>query len=218
MQNIRLDRRLPAALLARLHGAGLRPTLVGGPACGTSLLGAHRRNGTFATVPGRREVLALFGEGQCSAFPTGCLSTHLGPSSTADSCTRPYLPQPRGAAIRRAADRGNRGTHVLCRMCGSSPVPGGTFTSSMLVWPTTRCRGAHRPLWEGSRTCSRASAGPSGRPATRFEEDALRILAAVTAFRRGSALAIGPPHGQAARAKCVAHLGCVSWSGSKKVV
>ena len=68
MQNIRLDAGA-AALLARLHGAGYAAYAVGG-CVRDSLLGRTPQDWDLCTSARPKQVLALFGEGQC--IPPGC--------------------------------------------------------------------------------------------------------------------------------------------------
>ena len=195
MQNIRLDAGA-AALLARLHGAGYAAYAVGG-CVRDSLLGRTPQDWDLCTSARPEQVLALFGEGQC--IPTGLQH---------GTVTIKY-----GGQLYETTTFRTEGAYT-----------DGRHPDEVHFVPDVRQDLARRDLtinamayndaeglidpFGGQQDLQQGILRAVGDPATRFEEDALRILR-LYRFAARFGFAIDPPTGQAARALC-AHLDCVS--------
>ena len=195
MQNIRLDAGA-AALLARLHGAGYAAYAVGG-CVRDSLLGRTPQDWDLCTSARPEQVLALFGEGQC--IPTGLQH---------GTVTIKYGGQLYETTTFRTEGAYTDGRHpdeVHFVPDVRQDLARRDFTINAMAY--NDAEGLIDPFG-GQQDLQQGILRAVGDPATRFEEDALRILRLYRfAARFGSA--IDPPTGQAARALC-AHLDCVS--------
>ena len=184
MQNIRLDAGA-AALLARLHGAGYAAYAVGG-CVRDSLLGRTPQDWDLCTSARPEQVLALFGEGQCipTGLQHGTVTIKYGGQLYETTTFRTevhFVPDVRQDLARR------------------------DFTINAMAY--NDAEGLIDPFG-GQQDLQQGILRAVGDPATRFEEDALRILR-LYRFAARFGFAIDPPTGQAARALC-AHLDCVS--------
>ena len=195
MQNIRLDAGA-AALLARLHGAGYAAYAVGG-CVRDSLLGRTPQDWDLCTSARPEQVLALFGEGQC--IPTGLQH---------GTVTIKYGGQLYETTTFRTEGAYTDGRHpdeVHFVPDVRQDLARRDFTINAMAYNDAEGLidpfGGQQDLQQGIRRAV-------GDPATRFEEDALRILR-LYRFAARFGFAIDPPTGQAARALC-AHLDCVS--------
>ena len=195
MQNIRLDAGA-AALLARLHGAGYAAYAVGG-CVRDSLLGRTPQDWDLCTSARPEQVLALFGEGQC--IPTGLQH---------GTVTIKY-----GGQLYETTTFRTEGTYTDGRHPDEvhfvpdvrQDLARRDFTINAMAY--NDAEGLIDPFG-GQQDLQQGILRAVGDPATRFEEDALRILR-LYRFAARFGFAIDPPTGQAARALC-AHLDCVS--------
>ena len=195
MQNIRLDAGA-AALLARLHGAGYAAYAVGG-CVRDSLLGRTPQDWDLCTSARPEQVLALFGEGQC--IPTGLQH---------GTVTIKY-----GGQLYETTTFRTEGTYTDGRHPDEvhfvpdvrQDLARRDFTINTMAY--NDAEGLIDPFG-GQQDLQQGILRAVGDPATRFEEDALRILR-LYRFAARFGFAIDPPTGQAARALC-AHLDCVS--------
>ena len=195
MQNIRLDAGA-AALLARLHGAGYAAYAVGG-CVRDSLLGRIPQDWDLCTSARPEQVLALFGEGQC--IPTGLQH---------GTVTIKY-----GGQLYETTTFRTEGTYTDGRHPDEvhfvpdvrQDLARRDFTINAMAY--NDAEGLIDPFG-GQQDLQQGILRAVGDPATRFEEDALRILR-LYRFAARFGFAIDPPTGQAARALC-AHLDCVS--------
>ena len=195
MQNIRLDAGA-AALLARLHGAGYAAYAVGG-CVRDSLLGRIPQDWDLCTSARPEQVLALFGEGQC--IPTGLQH---------GTVTIKYGGQLYETTTFRTEGAYTDGRHpdeVHFVPDVREDLARRDFTINAMAYNDTE--GLIDPFG-GQQDLQQGILRAVGDPATRFEEDALRILR-LYRFAARFGFAIDPPTGQAARALC-AHLDCVS--------
>ena len=195
MQNIRLDAGA-AALLARLHGAGYAAYAVGG-CVRDSLLGRTPQDWDLCTSARPEQVLALFGEGQC--IPTGLQH---------GTVTIKYGGQLYETTTFRTEGAYTDGRHpdeVHFVPDVRQDLARRDFTINAMAYNDTE--GLIDPFG-GQQDLQQGILRAVGDPATRFEEDALRILR-LYRFAARFGFAIDPPTGQAARALC-AHLDCVS--------
>ena len=195
MQNIRLDAGA-AALLARLHGAGYAAYAVGG-CVRDSLLGRTPQDWDLCTSARPEQVLALFGEGQC--IPTGLQH---------GTVTIKYGGQLYETTTFRTEGAYTDGRHpdeVHFVPDVRQDLARRDFTINAMAY--NDAEGLIDPFG-GQQDLQQGILRAVGDPATRFEEDALRILR-LYRFAARFGFAIGPPTGQAARALC-AHLDCVS--------
>ena len=195
MQNIRLDAGA-AALLARLHGAGYAAYAVGG-CVRDSLLGRTPQDWDLCTSARPEQVLALFGEGQC--IPTGLQH---------GTVTIKYGGQLYETTTFRTEGAYTDGRHpdeVHFVPDVRQDVARRVFTINAMAY--NDAEGLIDPFG-GQQDLQQGILRAVGDPATRFEEDALRILR-LYRFAARFGFAIDPPTGQAARALC-AHLDCVS--------
>ena len=195
MQNIRLDAGA-AALLARLHGAGYAAYAVGG-CVRDSLLGRTPQDWDLCTSARPEQVLALFGEGQC--IPTGLQH---------GTVTIKYGGQLYETTTFRTEGAYTDGRHpdeVHFVPDVRQDLARRDFTINAMAY--NDAEGLIDPF-EGQQDLRQGILRAVGDPATRFEEDALRILR-LYRFAARFGFAIDPPTGQAARALC-AHLDCVS--------
>ena len=195
MQNIRLDAGA-AALLARLHGAGYAAYAVGG-CVRDSLLGRTPQDWDLCTSARPEQVLALFGEGQC--IPTGLQH---------GTVTIKYGGQLYETTTFRTEGAYTDGRHpdeVHFVPDVRQDLARRDFTINAMAY--TDAEGLIDPFG-GQQDLQQGILRAVGDPATRFEEDALRILR-LYRFAARFGFAIDPPTGQAARALC-AHLDCVS--------
>ena len=195
MQNIRLDAGA-AALLARLHGAGYAAYAVGG-CVRDSLLGRTPQDWDLCTSARPEQVLALFGEGQC--IPTGLQH---------GTVTIKYGGQLYETTTFRTEGAYTDGRHpdeVHFVPDVRQDLARRDFTINAMAY--NDAEGLIDPF-EGQQDLQQGILRAVGDPATRFEEDALRILR-LYRFAARFGFAIDPPTGQAARALC-AHLDCVS--------
>lgn len=195
MQNIRLDAGA-AALLARLHGAGYAAYAVGG-CVRDSLLGRTPQDWDLCTSARPEQVLALFGEGQC--IPTGLQH---------GTVTIKYGGQLYETTTFRTEGAYTDGRHpdeVHFVPDVRQDLARRDFTINAMA-----CNDAEGLIdpFGGQQDLQQGILRAVGDPATRFEEDALRILR-LYRFAARFGFAIDPPTGQAARALC-AHLDCVS--------
>ena len=195
MQNIRLDAGA-AALLARLHGAGYAAYAVGG-CVRDSLLGRTPQDWDLCTSARPEQVLALFGEGQC--IPTGLQH---------GTVTIKYGGQLYETTTFRTEGAYTDGRHpdeVHFVPDVRQDLARRDFTINAMAY-----NDAERLIdpFGGQQDLQQGILRAVGDPATRFEEDALRILR-LYRFAARFGFAIDPPTGQAARALC-AHLDCVS--------
>ena len=195
MQNIRLDAGA-AALLARLHGAGYAAYAVGG-CVRDSLLGRIPQDWDLCTSARPEQVLALFGEGQC--IPTGLQH---------GTVTIKY-----GGQLYETTTFRTEGTYTDGRHPDEvhfvpdvrQDLARRDFTINAMAY--NDAEGLIDPFG-GQQDLQQGILRAVGDSATRFEEDALRILR-LYRFAARFGFAIDPPTGQAARALC-AHLDCVS--------
>ena len=195
MQNIRLDAGA-AALLAWLHGAGYAAYAVGG-CVRDSLLGRTPQDWDLCTSARPEQVLALFGEGQC--IPTGLQH---------GTVTIKY-----GGQLYETTTFRTEGTYTDGRHPDEvhfvpdvrQDLARRDFTINAMAY--NDAEGLIDPFG-GQQDLQQGILRAVGDPATRFEEDALRILR-LYRFAARFGFAIDPPTGQAARALC-AHLDCVS--------
>ena len=195
MQNIRLDAGA-AALLARLHGAGYAAYAVGG-CVRDSLLGRTPQDWDLCTSARPEQVLALFGEGQC--IPTGLQH---------GTVTIKY-----GGQLYETTTFRTEGTYTDGRHPDEvhfvpdvrQDLARRDFTINAMAY--NDAEGLIDPFG-GQQDLQQGILRAVGDPATRFEEDALRILR-LYRFAARFGFAIDLPTGQAARALC-AHLDCVS--------
>ena len=195
MQNIRLDAGA-AALLARLHGAGYAAYAVGG-CVRDSLLGRTPQDWDLCTSARPEQVLALFGEGQC--IPTGLQH---------GTVTIKYGGQLYETTTFRTKGAYTDGRHpdeVHFVPDVRQDLARRDFTINAMAY--NDAEGLIDPFG-GQQDLQQGILRAVGDPATRFEEDALRILR-LYRFAARFGFAIDPPTGQAARALC-AHLDCVS--------
>ena len=195
MQNIRLDAGA-AALLARLHGAGYAAYAVGG-CVRDSLLGRTPQDWDLCTSARPEQVLALFGEGQC--IPTGLQH---------GTVTIKYGGQLYETTTFRTEGAYTDGRHpdeVHFVPDVRQDLARRDFTINAMAY--NDAEGLIDPFG-GQQDLQQGILRAVGGPATRFEEDALRILR-LYRFAARFGFAIDPPTGQAARALC-AHLDCVS--------
>ena len=195
MQNIRLDAGA-AALLARLHGAGYAAYAVGG-CVRDSLLGRTPQDWDLCTSARPEQVLALFGEGQC--IPTGLQH---------GTVTIKYGGQLYETTTFRTEGAYTDGRHpdeVHFVPDVRQDLARRDFTINAMAY--NDAEGLIDPFG-GQQDLQQGILRAVGDPATRFEEDALRILR-LYRFAARFGFAIDPPTGQAARALC-AHLDCVS--------
>ena len=195
MQNIRLDAGA-AALLARLHGAGYAAYAVGG-CVRDSLLGRTPQDWDLCTSARPEQVLALFGEGQC--IPTGLQH---------GTVTIKYGGQLYETTTFRTEGAYTDGRHpdeVHFVPDVRQDLARRDFTINAMAY--NDAEGLIDPFG-GQQDLQQSILRAVGDPATRFEEDALRILR-LYRFAARFGFAIDPPTGQAARALC-AHLDCVS--------
>ena len=195
MQNIRLDAGA-AALLARLHGAGYAAYAVGG-CVRDSLLGCTPQDWDLCTSARPEQVLALFGEGQC--IPTGLQH---------GTVTIKYGGQLYETTTFRTEGAYTDGRHpdeVHFVPDVRQDLARRDFTINAMAY--NDAEGLIDPFG-GQQDLQQGILRAVGDPATRFEEDALRILR-LYRFAARFGFAIDPPTGQAARALC-AHLDCVS--------
>ena len=195
MQNIRLDAGA-AALLARLHGAGYAAYAVGG-CVRDSLLGRTPQDWDLCTSARPEQVLALFGEGQC--IPTGLQH---------GTVTIKYGGQLYETTTFRTEGAYTDGRHpdeVHFVPDVRQDLARRDFTINAMAY-----NDAEELIdpFGGQQDLQQGILRAVGDPATRFEEDALRILR-LYRFAARFGFAIDPPTGQAARALC-AHLDCVS--------
>ena len=201
MQNIRLDAGA-AALLARLHGAGYAAYAVGG-CVRDSLLGRTPQDWDLCTSARPEQVLALFGEGQC--IPTGLQH---------GTVTIKYGGQLYETTTFRTEGAYTDGRHpdeVHFVPDVRQDLARRDFTINAMAY--NDAEGLIDPFG-GQQDLQQGILRAVGDPATRFEEDALRILR-LYRFAARFGFAIDPPTWQAARALC-AHLTACRWSGSKK--
>ena len=195
MQNIRLDAGA-AALLARLHGAGYAAYAVGG-CVRDSLLGRTPQDWDLCTSARPEQVLTLFGEGQC--IPTGLQH---------GTVTIKYGGQLYETTTFRTEGAYTDGRHpdeVHFVPDVRQDLARRDFTINAMAY--NDAEGLIDPFG-GQQDLQQGILRAVGGPATRFEEDALRILR-LYRFAARFGFAIDPPTGQAARALC-AHLDCVS--------
>ena len=195
MQNIRLDAGA-AALLARLHGAGYAAYAVGG-CVRDSLLGRTPQDWDLCTSARPEQVLALFGEGQC--IPTGLQH---------GTVTIKYGGQLYETTTFRTEGAYTDGRHpdeVHFVPDVRQDLARRDFTINAMAY--NDAEGLIDPFG-GQQDLQQSILRAVGDPATRFEEDALRILR-LYRFAARFGFAIDLPTGQAARALC-AHLDCVS--------
>ena len=195
MQNIRLDAGA-AALLARLHGAGYAAYAVGG-CVRDSLLGRTPQDWDLCTSARPEQVLALFGEGQC--IPTGLQH---------GTVTIKYGGQLYETTTFRTEGAYTDGRHpdeVHFVPDVRQDLARRDFTINAMAY--NDAEGLIDPFG-GQQDLQQGILRAVGDPATRFEEDALRILR-LYRFAARFGFAIDPPTGQAARALC-AQLDCVS--------
>ena len=195
MQNIRLDAGA-AALLARLHGAGYAAYAVGG-CVRDSLLGRTPQDWDLCTSARPEQVLALFGEGQC--IPTGLQH---------GTVTIKYGGQLYETTTFRTEGAYTDGRHpdeVHFVPDVRQDLARRDCTINAMAY--NDAEGLIDPFG-GQQDLQQGILRAVGDPATRFEEDALRILR-LYRFAARFGFAIDPPTGQAARALC-AHLDCVS--------
>ena len=195
MQNIRLDAGA-AALLARLHGAGYAAYAVGG-CVRDSLLGRTPQDWDLCTSARPEQVLALFGEGQC--IPTGLQH---------GTVTIKYGGQLYETTTFRTEGAYTDGRHpdeVHFVPDVRQDLARRDFTINAMAY--NDAEGLIDPFG-GQQDLQQGILRAVGDSATRFEEDALRILR-LYRFAARFGFAIDPPTGQAARALCV-HLDCVS--------
>lgn len=195
MQNIRLDAGA-AALLARLHGAGYAAYAVGG-CVRDSLLGRTPQDWDLCTSARPEQVPALFGEGQC--IPTGLQH---------GTVTIKYGGQLYETTTFRTEGAYTDGRHpdeVHFVPDVRQDLARRDFTINAMAY--NDAEGLIDPFG-GQQDLQQGILRAVGDPATRFEEDALRILR-LYRFAARFGFAIDPPTGQAARALC-AHLDCVS--------
>ena len=195
MQNIRLDAGA-AALLARLHGTGYAAYAVGG-CVRDSLLGRTPQDWDLCTSARPEQVLALFGEGQC--IPTGLQH---------GTVTIKYGGQLYETTTFRTEGAYTDGRHpdeVHFVPDVRQDLARRDFTINAMAY--NDAEGLIDPFG-GQQDLQQGILRAVGDPATRFEEDALRILR-LYRFAARFGFAIDPPTGQAARALC-AHLDCVS--------
>ena len=195
MQNIRLDAGA-AALLARLHGAGYAAYAVGG-CVRDSLLGRTPQDWDLCTSARPEQVLALFGEGQC--IPTGLQH---------GTVTIKYGGQLYETTTFRTEGAYTDGRHpdeVHFVPDVRQDLARRDFTINAMAY--NDAEGLIDPFG-GQQDLQQGILRAVGDPATRFEEDALRILR-LYRFAARFGFAIDPPTGQAARALCT-HLDCVS--------
>ena len=195
MQKIRLDAGA-AALLARLHGAGYAAYAVGG-CVRDSLLGRTPQDWDLCTSARPEQVLALFGEGQC--IPTGLQH---------GTVTIKYGGQLYETTTFRTEGAYSDGRHpdeVHFVPDVRQDLARRDFTINAMAY--NDAEGLIDPFG-GQQDLQQGILRAVGDPATRFEEDALRILR-LYRFAARFGFAIDPPTGQAARELCV-HLDCVS--------
>ena len=195
MQNIRLNAGA-AALLARLHGAGYAAYAVGG-CVRDSLLGRTPQDWDLCTSARPEQVLALFGEGQC--IPTGLQH---------GTVTIKYGGQLYETTTFRTEGAYTDGRHpdeVHFVPDVRQDLARRDFTINAMAY--NDAEGLIDPFG-GQQDLQQGILRAVGDPATRFEEDALRILR-LYRFAARFGFAIDPPTGQAARELC-AHLDCVS--------
>ena len=195
MQNIRLDAGA-AALLARLHGAGYAAYAVGG-CVRDSLLGRTPQDWDLCTSARPEQVLALFGEGQC--IPTGLQH---------GTVTIKYGGQLYETTTFRTEGAYTDGRHpdeVHFVPDVRQDLARRDFTINAMAY--NDAEGLIDPFG-GQQDLQQGILRAVGDPATRFEEDALRILR-LYRFAARFGFAIDPPTAQAAQELC-AHLDCVS--------
>ena len=195
MENIRLDAGA-AALLARLHGAGYAAYAVGG-CVRDSLLGRTPQDWDLCTSARPEQVLALFGEGQC--IPTGLQH------GTVTIKHGGQLYETTTFRTEGAYTDGRHPDEVHFVPDVRQDLARRDFTINAMAY--NDAEGLIDPFG-GQQDLQQGILRAVGDPATRFEEDALRILR-LYRFAARFGFAIDPPTGQAARALC-AHLDCVS--------
>ena len=195
MQNIRLDAGA-AALLARLHGAGYAAYAVGG-CVRDSLLGRTPQDWDLCTSARPEQVLALFGEGQC--IPTGLQH---------GTVTIKYGGQLYETTTFRTEGAYTDGRHpdeVHFVPDVRQDLARRDFTINAMAY--NDAEGLIDPFG-GQQDLQQGILRAVGDPATRFEEDALRILR-LYRFAARFGFALDPATAQAAEELC-AHLDCVS--------
>ena len=163
MQNIRLDAGA-AALLARLHGAGYAAYAVGG-CVRDSLLGRTPQDWDLCTSARPEQVLALFGEGQC--IPTGLQH---------GTVTIKYGGQLYETTTFRTEGAYTDGRHpdeVHFVPDVRQDLARRDFTINAMAY--NDAEGLIDPFG-GQQDLQQGILRAVGDPATRFEEDALRIL------------------------------------------
>ena len=166
MQNIRLDAGA-AALLARLHGAGYAAYAVGG-CVRDSLLGRTPQDWDLCTSARPEQVLALFGEGQC--IPTGLQH---------GTVTIKYGGQLYETTTFRTEGAYTDGRHpdeVHFVPDVRQDLARRDFTINAMAY--NDAEGLIDPFG-GQQDLQQGILRAVGDPATRFEEDALRILRAL---------------------------------------
>ena len=195
MQKIRLDAGA-AVLLARLQQAGYAAYAVGG-CVRDSLLGRTPQDWDLCTSARPEQVLALFGEEQC--IPTGLQH---------GTVTVKHGGQLYETTTFRTEGSYTDGRHpdeVHFVPDVRQDLARRDFTINAMAY--NDAEGLIDPFG-GQQDLQQGILRAVGDPATRFEEDALRILR-LYRFAARFGFAIDPPTGQAARALC-AHLDCVS--------
>ena len=195
MQNIRLDAGA-AALLARLHAAGYAAYAVGG-CVRDSLLGRPAHDWDLCTSARPEQVMALFGEAQC--IPTGLQHGTV----TIKQGGRLY--ETTTFRTEGAYTDGRHPDEVHFVPDVREDLARRDFTINAMAY--NDAEGLIDPFG-GQQDLQQGILRAVGDPATRFEEDALRILR-LYRFAARFGFAIDPPTGQAAEALC-AHLDCVS--------
>ena len=192
---IRMDESA-AELLDTLHRAGYAAYVVGG-CVRDSLLGRTPQDWDLCTSARPEQVLALFGEGQC--IPTGLQH---------GTVTIKYGGQLYETTTFRTEGAYTDGRHpdeVHFVPDVRQDLARRDFTINAMAY--NDAEGLIDPFG-GQQDLQQGILRAVGDPATRFEEDALRILR-LYRFAARFGFAIDPPTGQAARALC-AHLDCVS--------
>ena len=192
---IRMDEGA-AELLDTLHKAGYAAYVVGG-CVRDSLLGRTPQDWDLCTSARPEQVLALFGEGQC--IPTGLQH---------GTVTIKYGGQLYETTTFRTEGAYTDGRHpdeVHFVPDVRQDLARRDFTINAMAY--NDAEGLIDPFG-GQQDLQQGILRAVGDPATRFEEDALRILR-LYRFAARFGFAIDPPTGQAARALC-AHLDCVS--------
>ena len=192
---IRMDEGA-AELLDSLQRAGYAAYVVGG-CVRDSLLGRTPQDWDLCTSARPEQVLALFGEGQC--IPTGLQH---------GTVTIKYGGQLYETTTFRTEGAYTDGRHpdeVHFVPDVRQDLARRDFTINAMAY--NDAEGLIDPFG-GQQDLQQGILRAVGDPATRFEEDALRILR-LYRFAARFGFAIDPPTGQAARELC-AHLDCVS--------